>query len=176
MFVNCSKLKFFKTLVFLGVDVQTVIAERDRAKTKGDLLTDKCKKFLAKAKQLEAKGKIDEAKLAEAASQIQTLTEELTLIRDEITAKVDVIQSLEFEIGKMREREVYLEEKTAELDTSKGPLLDLQTQVEDLKHKLEQSRASNEELVIEITEKQQAYTDLSAQLDNLASFSTFPIL
>ena len=162
-----------KLILFLGVDVQSVIGERDRAKTKSDLLLDKCKKFMAKAKQLEAKSKEDEAKLAEAGSKIQTLAQELISVRDEISAKVDVIQSLEFEIGRMREGEVYLEEKTAELDSSRGSLLDLQTQLEDLKHQLEQSRASNEELVNDITEKQQAYTDLSAQLDNLVIISIF---
>ena len=77
-----------KLILFLGVDVQSVIGERDRAKTKSDLLLDKCKKLMAKAKQLEAKSKEDEAKLAEAGSQIQTLAQELISVRSLIHERI----------------------------------------------------------------------------------------
>jgi chromosome segregation ATPase len=138
-----TKKVFYDSLQLVskqGPDVQTVIAERDKVKAKADLLTDKCRKLLAKCKQLETKSKENESELSKAATTIDDLTSQLTTLKEEMSTQTDLINALEVDIMKIREREFSLEERVAEIDASNRSLAELKDQLQLVQRQLEESR------------------------------------
>lgn len=155
-----------------GLDVQSVIGERDKMKAKSDLLTDKCKKLLAKCKQLEAKAKENESEMSTATLTIDELTSQLASLKNELSAKADTVNALENDITRLRDQQISLEDRQAEIDASNHSLSQIRDQLEHVQRQLEEGSAANVQLTNAVIERETAFQSLSAQLDNLVEENT----